>query len=168
MTPNIFNMTGKPCTRSRDFGSWADLVPDPDPAPFLCAISGRPAKYRDPKTLLPFATSSAQKTLHKQYRDAEMSAIYEMGEYVEAYDEWAETDERADVQVDNEELALPDPPGDVAMAEPSPPGPFVSAETVAAEPVAVVADSAPGLTTTAEGVTTRRGARRASISAMDQ
>jgi hypothetical protein len=187
-----------------------------DPTQMLCAITGLPAKYRDPKTKLPFATIEAQRALHKQHRDAEMKSIYSMGEFY--YDAEIIEDEDYDgsvdvMAVDESNIATqPYPPGvstplhmSAEVAAPAPslaPAPAVAVVA----PVPVIAQPAPAPapvmvslppsieitpepspapdttsqpafavpprqrsaspqspSTTAEGVTTRRSARRSSL-----
>ncbi|KAL2526081.1 SWR1 complex subunit 2 [Abeliophyllum distichum] len=55
------------------FGSEVLTKATPDPQKALCAVTGLPAKYRDPKTGLPYATKEAFKIIRERYAEESSS-----------------------------------------------------------------------------------------------
>lgn len=70
------------------FGSELCTTSTPYPEKSVCAITGLPAKYRDPKTGLPYATMAAFKTIRERYLkeepDKKRPNMSNMGELFES------------------------------------------------------------------------------------
>lgn len=64
--------------KGASFQSDISTTSPPYPEKALCAVTGLPAKYRDPKTGLPYATKEAFKIIRERYEEENISGHREM------------------------------------------------------------------------------------------
>ncbi|XVF23143.1 hypothetical protein REPUB_Repub13aG0012400 [Reevesia pubescens] len=65
-------------SKGLSFHSDLSTISLPYPEKAMCAVTGLPAKYRDPKTGLPYATKEAFKIIRERFQDEHKSAQKEM------------------------------------------------------------------------------------------